>query len=160
AELRHAIARFNEHHATRLDSGLYTVADLCGVAAFAATAEDYLIPSSILGATISGLVSRSILNADVVGPNDFHGCLYYEEFAGVDLSRWFVDEIEKEIGSQNFGGSPPPAVCRGSDLRQASTTFLAEMQRRFGVSNLNYIKPGIGEATRVLLRRVPDCVMV
>ena len=39
-----------------------------GAAAFAASDEDYLIPSCVLGATVSGLVSRSILNDAVIGP--------------------------------------------------------------------------------------------
>ena len=39
-----------------------------GQADLAATAEDYLIPSGILNAIVSGLVSRTILNDDLVGP--------------------------------------------------------------------------------------------
>ena len=34
------------------------------------------------------------------------------------------------------------------------------MGRRFGIRSVNHIKPGLGEATRVLLRRVPQCVLV
>ena len=64
AELRRAVTSFKRGHGAELDPGLYAVADLCGAAAFAATSDDYLIPSSVLGATISGLVSRSILNDD------------------------------------------------------------------------------------------------
>ena len=30
----------------------------------------------------------------------------------------------------------------------------------YGIGNLNYIKPGIGETTRVLLRRVPWKVLI
>ena len=162
-ELRRAVVNFNARHGVNLDAGLYTIADLCGAAAFAASAEDYLIPSSVLGATISGLVSRSILNAEVIGPADFHGCLYYEEFAAHDLSRSFVDDVYAEIEQQanahsadSAGISPQQRI----ELQQASAAFVANMQRRFGVRNLYHIKPGLGEATRVLLRRVPDCVLV
>ena len=30
----------------------------------------------------------------------------------------------------------------------------------FGISDINFIKPGIGEATRVLLRRVPWKILI
>jgi len=158
-ELAGAVAAFNARTGAGLDAGLWAVADLCGAAAVAATTDDYLIPSAVLGATVSGLVSRSILNADVVGPGDFHGCLFYREFAPHDLSRAFVDEVAAEMA-----GHAPPAAAdsagRAADLRRASAAFLAAVRERSGVRDPNHVKPGIGEATRVLLRRVPDRVFV
>ncbi|MCS7046621.1 MAG: cysteine protease StiP family protein, partial [Gemmataceae bacterium] len=161
AELRRAVGQFNQEHGVDLDPGLYTVADLCGAAAYAATHDDYLIPSSVLGATISGLVSRSILNDTVIGPDDYHGCLVYEEFAPHDWSRWFVDTIEGQWTDADFraDGQPPPpgeAALR----RDLNRKFLADLAGRYGITNANFIKPGVGEATRVLLRRVPDRVLV
>jgi hypothetical protein len=159
-ELRSAVIRFNARHGTALDPGLYAVADLCDEAAFAPSAEDYLIPSSVLGATVSGLVSRSILNDAVVGPGDFHGCLYCEELAPHDLSRWFVDEVFAEIQRQAEVPVPVISPHRPDLLRRASQGFLADMRRRFGVRDVNHVKPGIGEATRVLLRRVPGLLLL
>lgn len=162
-ELRHAIREFNMVHGVCLDNGLYTIADLCGEAVFAASADDYLIPSSVLGATISGLVSRSILNSDVIGPDDFHGCLYLQEFAEYDLSRWFIDEIFAEIERQSDPAPSDEAGLTQSErmqLRLRSESFIADIGRRFRIRNVNHIKPGIGEATRVLLRRVPDCLLI
>jgi hypothetical protein len=158
-ELRFAIRSFNARLNVNLDDRLYAIADLCGEAAFASTTEDYLIPSSVLGATISGLVSRSILNDEVIGPNDFHGCLYLEELAAHDLSRWFVEEIDAEI-EQQLSDTLGEWVDDRARLRDASRAFLAEIGWRFGVRNVNFIKPGLGEATRVLLRRVPDCLLL
>ena len=43
------------------------------------------------------------------------------------------------------------------------STGLAEVEniaREFSVKNINLVKPGIGEATRVLLRRVPWKILV
>jgi hypothetical protein len=161
AELGQAIADFNARHRVGLDAGLYVVADLCGAAAFTASTDDYLIPSCVLGATISGLVSRSILNNTVIGPGDFHGCIYYEELTANDLSRWFVDQVFGEIQRQaQVGGwQRSPAVER-AELRRRSGAFLAEVERRLGVRDRHHIKPGLGEATRVLLRRVPDCLLL
>src|SRR5262249_17424452 len=101
-ELVKSVHSFNEREGETLDPGLFAVADLCGEAEQSATTEDYLIPSSVLGCTISGLVSRSILNHAVLGPGDFHGCLYYEEFQPHDLSRWFVDVVMNEVCTQRL----------------------------------------------------------
>ena len=35
-----------------------------------------------------------------------------------------------------------------------------EIAREFGISDINLVKPGIGETTRVLLRRVPWKILV
>ncbi|MEG2032127.1 MAG: tellurite-like stress resistance cysteine protease StiP, partial [Janthinobacterium sp.] len=78
-ELRQTVHDFNAAHGTATDGGLFVLSDLAGTAACAASASDYLIPSSILNATVSGLVSRSVLN-DAIGPGDFHGCVYYAQF--------------------------------------------------------------------------------
>jgi hypothetical protein len=164
-ELWRAITTFNGRAHTAIDGGLFAVADLCGSASFAASADDYLIPNGILGATVSGLVSRSILNDAVVGASDFHGCLFLEALTAHDLSRWFVDEVYAEIRRQAAASSSEARTngvtpAQRSRLRKLSESFQAEMMRRFGARNVNHIKPGIGEATRVLLRRVPDCVLV
>lgn len=159
-ELERAVARFNEETAARLDPGLYTIADLCGAAAGAVTAEDYLIPSSVLGATVSGLVSRSILNDAVVAPGQFHACLYYERFAPHDLSRWFVDQVMAEVVAGGGGASTWIDPASRDALRARSRQVLDDLRTRYGVSDENHVKPGIGESTRVLLRRLPHALLL
>ena len=34
------------------------------------------------------------------------------------------------------------------------------LAKEYNITNINLIKPGIGETTRVLLRRVPDMVII
>ena len=41
-----------------------------------------------------------------------------------------------------------------------SRAFFERMARDEGVSDPNHVKPGLGEATRVLLRRVPDLLLL
>ena len=48
---------------------------------------------------------------------------------------------------------PVSARCRSQRL-------LEDLRARFGIADENLVKPGIGEATRVLLRRVPERVVV
>jgi hypothetical protein len=159
-ELAKSARAFNEREGERLDPGLFAVADLCGETGRAATAEDYLIPSSVLGCTISGLVSRSILNDALVGPGDFHGCLYHEEFREHDLSRWFVDVLTREVQGLDAVADAGVTAEEREQLRRRNAEFLQEVRQRFGVRDMNHIKPGIGEATRVLLRRVPDRLLL
>jgi hypothetical protein len=165
-ELRKSIENFNEKHHVALDAGLYTVADLSGTAAVAATAEDYLIPCSILGCTVNGLVSRSVLNGAVVGPGDFHACVFYEQHRADDLSRWFLDTVTDEAlrqASRQAATLPTAAgvtPAQRQELRAASAAFLQAARERFMIRDVNHVKPGIGEATRVLLRRLPDLLLV
>jgi hypothetical protein len=160
-ELRRSVARFNGRHGAGLNPGLFCVADLCGEAEASATAEDYLIPSSILGATVSGLVSRSILNPAVVGPGDFHGCIFYNELKPHDLSRWFLDVVGEEVARQaGAGGNTALPLPRREELQARGERLLAEVRREHDIGNPHLVKPGIGEATRVLLRRVPAALLV
>ena len=191
-ELQTSMADFNASHGCAIDSGLYVLSDLAGVAACAAAHDDYLIPSSILNATVSGLVSRSILNQSI-GPADFHGCVYYAEFEQQDQSRAFADSlVERALAIA--AGSPPRATASGAavgapldttsgashgaageaggaaalaatlaardEAARVSRRYMAEAMRGHGIADRNLIKPGLGEATRVLLRRTPERLIV
>ena len=155
-ELARSIDGFNTAHGVALDPGLYVLADLAGAAAVAASCEDYLIPSSILNATVSGLVSRSVLNA-AIGPQDFHGCVLYEALAAEDRSRGFVDLLA------GLALACPDAPALAADTAGAaarSRAYIAAAKHRHAIADVNLIKPGIGEATRVLLRRAPRLLLL
>ena len=119
---------------------LCAVADLAGVATLAATAEDYLIPSALFNATVSGLVSRTVLTEQ-----GFHGCLHYAQWQAQDLTQHYIRTLaEAAVPPQNL---PAP------------NTELFE-QRREWLSRFtgHQLKPGIGEASRALLRRKPHAL--
>ena len=52
---------------------LAVLADPARVTELYGTREDILIPSSCLNSTVSGLISRTFLRSDIIGPDDFHG---------------------------------------------------------------------------------------
>ena len=134
--------------------------DLAGSAALAASSEDYLISSSILNSTISGLVSRSILN-EAIQPGEYHGCVFFEEFAEYDLSQWFVDDVvSAAMGHLENGGAPGAPELSRHEQEAIARAYMKEAMSRYGITDENLIKPGIGEATRVLLRRFPQRVIV
>lgn len=162
-ELRRSVALYNARHGARVPARLAVLADLAGAAGLAATAEDYLIPSSVLNAVVSGLVSRTVLRDDLVGPGDFHACRYYAEWAAHDLSRAFVDRVSARVDAWLGDPSILPvgrdAALRGS-LRRRSAAFVRETMARYGLRDENRVKPGIGESARALLRRVPDRLLL
>ncbi len=168
-ELRKEIAAF-----PGVSDEIAVVADPAKVTKLCGTHEDILIPSSCLNSTVSGLVSRTFLRDDIIGEQDFHGAVYYGDLKDVDLSYGFIAAIEKEFplpskGSlqekqANAGRAPREAAAANpAGLRERPRDGLEEAVQiadRFGVSDLNFIKPGIGETTRVLLRRVPWKILV
>ncbi len=157
-ELRRALRHWNARQPERLDETLHVVSDIGGVADVAATYDDYAIPSGILNATVSGLTSRSILNA-AVGPDDFHGCVFYAEFAPHDRSHWFLDRVD-----EHFASAAPEPVRHDPDerreRRRLMVEFLGRIHGRYRISDRNFVKPGVAEATRVLLRRLPDLLLL
>ncbi len=158
-ELAASVERFNLDNDSAIDSGLHVLSDLAGSAACAASCEDYLIPSSILNATVSGLVSRSVLN-EAIGPDDFHGCVLYSDFAPQDRSRAFVDALEERALAL---AESAPVAAQAIDTQAAaerSRAYIAAAMARYGIADVNLIKPGIGEATRVLLRRAPRLLVL
>jgi hypothetical protein len=158
--LTQAIEDFNRRHGCAIDPGLYVLSDLAGTAACAASSLDYLIPSSILNATVSGLVSRSVLN-DTIGPGDFHGCVYYKEFEAHDVSREFADDlVAAGVALASREGLSAPVPIDRDRASAVSSRFLGATMARHGITDVNLIKPGIGEATRVLLRRVPRLLLL
>lgn len=157
------------------------VADPAGVTELCGTHEDILIPSSCLNSTVSGLISRTFLRDDIIGEKDFHGAVYYEELKGSDLSYEFIETIEKnfsiedplpnpesefgrpgreETGSVGPEGKETGNVEETSGSRGKGIDEVREIAAFFGIEDINFIKPGIGETTRVLLRRVPWKVLV
>ncbi|WP_353216976.1 cysteine protease StiP domain-containing protein [Sandarakinorhabdus sp.] len=139
---------------------LLVVADPAGVADLAATGDDYLIPSGILNGVVSGLISRSVLPA-AAGADDFHGCVRLDHLAAHDVSRAFVDIVDQlaaALSSEPYS-QPDPWPWSSAErhaLAQRCTVMLGFVEKDTGVTDRNRIKPGIAEATRAVLRRVPD----
>lgn len=138
---------------------LAVIADPAGQADFAATDDDYLIASGLLNGIVSGLVSRSILNASVVGARDFHACVTYPQYADADLSRAFVDAVAPLAAAARPGAIGDHAGRRAA-LAQGCEDMLQTLLAKAGTADRNRIKPGIAEATRALLRRMPERLLV
>lgn len=154
-ELHSSVPAYNAARGTHISADLFVLADLAGTSGGCGSIDDYLIPSSVLNATISGLVSRSVLN-EQIGPGDFHGCLFYRHLADQDLSLWFIDYLMNAVRMQLIGDRwlPVSAPDRAEAARR-SEQLVNDLMHRFSIDDRNYVKPGIGESTRSLLRRSP-----
>ena len=137
----------------RCNKQLAVIADPAGVADLYGTSEDLMIPSSCLNSTVSGLLSRTFLREDVIGKEDFHGAVYYGEMKAYDRSYEFIKWVERHF---DFFASTTPVEKRKSNGMED----VKRLQQIYGIEDINLIKPGIGESTRVLLRRVPDVVII
>ncbi|WP_225096988.1 phosphoribosyltransferase [Streptomyces sp. CoH27] len=121
------------------------------------TREDFLIPSACLNSTVSGLISRTVLRADLVGPDDFHGAKFYRELAGSDVSVAFLDAVAARFPevADTVGTAVKELMAEDRTPTWAGWRAVERISEEYGIHDVNLVKPGVGETTRVLLRRVP-----
>lgn len=132
---------------------LVTLADPAGVAWLSASDDDWLMPASLLNSTVSGLISRTLYRE----PSDgLHQAVYYDKLQPWDRSGEFIQTIDA-LRQQ----TPSPMLLTGKLLPTFATqSVIEDLAARFAISNRNRIKPTIAEATRAILRRDPECVLV
>jgi len=136
---------------------LAVLADPCGCSWLAASDDDWLIPFGIMGAPVSGLISRSVWSDE-----GLHGCVVCDHLREYECSRQLVDTVAHYRRKLPPASLEPLAWNReaNSGLWQKSREVIAYLAEKYGVDSINRIKPGIAEATRAVLRRVPDHVFV
>lgn len=137
-----------------VDPRIAVISDPACITPFCGTHEDFLIASSCLNSVVSGLMSRTFLRSDIIGENDFHGAAYYRELEPFDRSYEYINAVEE---CMEYGDIALDDISFEYGLGRAET---AEVARAFGIADINLVKPGIGETTRVLLRRVPYMVLI
>ncbi|MFI6016687.1 phosphoribosyltransferase [Streptomyces sp. NPDC051287] len=157
-ELAEAVAEFEEREGVSgFDPEIAVLADPGSCVRTYGTREDFLIPSACLNSTVSGLISRTVLRADLVGPDDFHGAKFYRELAGADVSVAFLDAIAARFGEVVDAVDAAVKELAAADRTPTWEGWAAveRISEEYGIHDVNLVKPGVGETTRVLLRRVP-----
>ncbi|MDM5157079.1 cysteine protease StiP family protein [Bacillus sp. DX1.1] len=161
-ELRQSVHRFNEKHHEYISDCMAVLADPGHCTSIYGTREDFLIPSACLNATVSGLVSRTVLNEAYIGPNDFHGAKYYKELEKEDLSNFFIEEITTlypDVGDE-IKTQLEHIIATYTEPSWQGLQNITSIQKQFEIADINLIKPGVGETTRVLLRRIPWKILI
>jgi hypothetical protein len=113
------------------------ITDMCG------THEDIPIASSFLNSTVCGLMSRTVIRPGIAD-SELHGVAFYNELRSEDRTYEFIERIENYFDILDLKG----------------TDEVREIAEAYNINDINFIKPGIGEATRVLLRRIPEMILI
>ena len=159
-ELQRSLAQINDkrQQAQLFHQGngvipLVTLADPAGVAWLSASNDDWLMPASLLNSTVSGLISRTLYRE----PSDgLHQAVYYDKLQPWDRSGDFIQTIDALRQQTSL-----PTPLTGKLLPTFATqSVIDDLATRFAINNRNRIKPTIAEATRAILRRDPECVLV
>nr|WP_084520862.1 phosphoribosyltransferase [Nocardia uniformis] len=161
-ELSAALDAYHAAGGPRFNDDLAVLADPGSCVRTYGTRDDFLIASASLNSTVSGLVSRTVLNDALIGPDDFHGAKFYRELAADDVSRHLIDTVSACFDTVRPQVAANVAAIRSSDRSPtwAGWDSVEKVRAEYGISSVNFVKPGVGETTRVLLRRVPWRVLV
>ena len=135
--------------------GLGVLSDPAFISEKCGTHDDFLIASSCLNSTVSGLLSRTFLRSDIIGEKDFHGAVYYKELAHKDLTYKFIDTVEEHFSFDDYDLND-----NAVDTAENTMEEVKAICQEYGIADINLVKPSIGEATRVLLRRMPWKMLV
>ena len=133
---------------------LLTLADPAGVAWLAASEEDWLIPSGLLNSTVSGLISRSLYTEPQSG---LHRSVFYDSLVAIDHSLAFINHIDTARRTLTV---PLQRLPTFTQPRYQTADLIDELANTYQISNRNRIKPTIAEATRAILRRDPERILL
>jgi Phosphoribosyl transferase (PRTase)/TRSP domain C terminus to PRTase_2/PELOTA RNA binding domain len=161
-ELAAAVEAANVELGTTFSSALAVLADPGRCVSTFGTRDDFLVPSACLNSTVSGLVSRTVLNPKVLAPGQFHGAKFYRDLAADDVSNRFLDTISERFPDVSAEVARDWPAVRLGDRTPIWTGWrdVEALSERYGIGDITLVKPGVGETTRVLLRRVPWAVLV
>ncbi|WP_338144134.1 phosphoribosyltransferase domain-containing protein [Nocardioides turkmenicus] len=162
AAVEKANSTLDAHLSSPFSPELAALADPGRSVAIHGTREDYLIPSACLGPTVSGLVSRPVIDDDRVGPNDFHGAVSRADLAASDLSKKFVDTVAARFPivrtkvmldlEAHLGGDHTPTWAGWDAVEDAA--------ERFGNGDVGLVVAGVGDTLRLLLHGEPATILV
>lgn len=141
----------------KIDSELAVLSDPASVTSLYGTRQDFLIPSACLNATVSGLISRTVKLKNMTD-EELHGAVYYKDKEQLDVSQQFIDTVEKHFNNINLNHFNPSKEELNEDFKGIDE--VKKIGKDYNIKDLNKIKPGVGETTRVLLRRVPDRILL
>ena len=147
-----------QQHAAHIPMQLLTLSDpTCDLSDYSPYGGDWLIPFGILGSPISGFISRTLYQAY---PQP-HASYYYDQIAqhytpATAPFNHFIAQIEQEIPR----ATAPNLSHEHKIPHRQLLDQLAQIQRQHHIADLNRFKPSIAEATRAILRRQPEKVLI
>lgn len=157
-----AVDDYYEKYRVKLNSTLAVLSDPAYCSDYYGIREDFLIPSACLNSTVSGLVSRTVHRNDLIDKDDFHGAKYYKDLEEDDVSNLFIDTVTNFF--DQIRNEVDCEIIKTKDIRSDVSNLgkndLDLIKDTYDIEDINFIKPGVGETTRVILRRIPYRVIV
>ena len=103
------------------------------------------------------MISRSVWQE-----NRLHGCVYCHHLLPYDCSRSFIETIDAHRRTLNIDRIEAAShqTSHAENRRKTAEALIRRLAETYQISNINRIKPGIAEATRAVLRRVPDHILI
>ena len=141
---------YKEMEDSIIDKQLYSISDPGFINDYShcGTREDFMMPNACLNATVNGLFSRSVRN-ELINHNDFDGAVSYPDLIKEDLSNKFIDIITDRMNNE---------LALITNINKDEV--LEKIMKDYNIKDINKVKPGVGETIRVLLRRVPDRILI
>lgn len=152
-ELKKAVAKYNSEHGTNIDDGLIVLADPAKRSKIYGTRKDICIPNACLNSTVSGLVSRTIHNEELIGKTDFHGAKFFGDLIDKDYSNWFIETVAEYFAPVDAPRMEPTDYQYVDDI-------IKRVADDYGEGDITRIKLSIGETSRALLRRIPKIMLI
>lgn len=132
-----------------VDASLAVLSDAIGVSKYCGIRKDFAVPSAPLNASVTGLVSITIFNNDLVSDTDFHGAMYLKDLESIDKSKEFLDLITSYFDFH----------CNADFSDYETVNEVQKVADDLEVS-LKLLNPGINEAARAILRRNLEKLLV
>lgn len=130
---------------------LAVLSDPAGVALHAATHDDVLLPHAALNASVCGLLSRTFITLE----GGLHAARIEEQVREVDQTAEYLDALD----ALTAPFAPDFRLPLGPRPQQPQDVVTA-LAATLGVNDPHLVKPSVGEATRVFLRREPAHLML
>lgn len=136
-----------------VDPSLAVLSDCINVAKYAGTRKDVYIPHSPLNASVTGLVSITVLNENFYNPTGFHSAIYLENLEKDDQSAQYVDRVTEKFTKQNSKTIDDDAdlYINDTEINKIAKTLNKDKKE---------LNPGINEAARAVLRRKLEKLVV
>lgn len=162
ASVEKANSTLDAHLASPFSPELAVLADPGRSVAVYGTREDYLIPSACLGSSVSGLVSRPIIDDDRVSPNDFHGAVFHTDLAATDVSKKFIDTVAARFPIVRTKVMLDLAAHLGGDHTPTWVGWDAveEVAEKFADGDVGLVQAGVDETIRLLLHGEPSTILL
>lgn len=157
SELSDALKKMSKNNGRMFRDELFVLSDIAGVAEHASTREDVLIPSALLSGPLCGLVSRTLYRGTEDDPM-MHGAAYLDYMEEVDVSSWFIELMDEKIRSATDQNTYK--MVSMDTAQELMSDFIGFLLEEYNLPSRERIKPGVGESSRLFLRKPPAKLII